>query len=116
MVLGYTLLVQLGKERTMPRTSFGKTRPADTPYATYANDHGMVWKVLKTYKHSAAEQKDPYARWFVAATSDMMPNGSYELGDTYARDITRLYRGFLIDADPEWCDEYGAPQENIPAL
>ena len=90
----------------MPRTSFGKTRPADTPYATYANHNGWVWKVLKTYKHSSAEVKDPYARWFVAATSPMMHEGAYEMGDTYARDITRLYRGFLIDADPEWRDEY----------
>ena len=28
----------------MPRTSFGKTRAADTPYATYVNDQGWVWK------------------------------------------------------------------------
>ena len=44
----------------MPRTSFGKTRPADTPYATYASRDGWVWKVLKTYKHSSAE--DPYSK------------------------------------------------------
>lgn len=93
----------------MPRTSFGKTRPADTPYATYASRRGWVWKVLKTYKHSAAEQKDPYARWFVAATSPHMPDGSYEMGDTYARDIMNM-DGKLVDADPEWRDEYGAPQ------
>ena len=53
----------------MPRTSFGKTRPQEKPYAIYKNTSGWEWRVLKTYKHSDAERKDPYARWFVAATS-----------------------------------------------
>ena len=92
----------------MPRTSFGKARPQDTPYATYASRSGWVWKVLKTYKHSSAEAKDPHARWFVAATSPMMHGdfaGSvYEMGDTYAREIKQS--GQLVDADPQWRDEY----------
>jgi hypothetical protein len=41
---------------------------------------------------------------FVAATSPHMHDGSYEMGDTYARDI--IQNGALIDADPEWRDEY----------
>ena len=88
----------------MPKTSFGKTRSQDKPYAVYANDQGWVWKVLKTYKHSSAELKDPHARWFVAATSPMMQDGSYEMGDTYAQEITQF--GKLVDADPQWLDEY----------
>ena len=88
----------------MPRTSFGKTRSQDKPYAVYANDQGWVWKILKTYKHSSAEVNDPYARWFVAATSPMMYGGEYEMGDTYAREITQF--GQLVDADPEGRDEY----------
>ena len=88
----------------MPKNSFGKTRAQDTPYATYANSQGWVWKVLKTYKHSSSEAKDPYARWLVAATSPMMHGGGYEMGDTYAREITQ--HGQLVDADPEWRDEY----------
>ena len=88
----------------MPRTPFGKTRKADQPYATYANSDGWVWKVLKTYKHPEAEAKDPYARWFVAATSPMMHEGSYEMGDTYAGEIKQF--GRLVDADPEWRDAY----------
>ena len=89
------------------RTTFGKTRKADQPYAVYASPYGWKWKVLKTYKHSSAERDDPYARWFVAATSPHMHDGSYEMGDTYARDVTS--NGALIDADPAWMDEYGAP-------
>ena len=50
----------------MPRTSFGKTRKAENPYAVYTDPRtGWTWKVLKTYKHSDAERKDPYARWFL---------------------------------------------------
>jgi hypothetical protein len=88
----------------MPKNKFGKKRPEDKPYATYANNQGWVWKVLKTYKHSSSEAKDPYARWYVAATSPMMYNGEYEQGDTYAREIMQY--GQLVDADPEWRDEY----------
>jgi len=88
----------------MPKTSFGKTRSQDKPYAVYANDQGWVWKILKTYKHSSAEVNDPYARWFVAATSPMMYGGEYEMGDTYAREITQF--GQLVDAEPQWRDEY----------
>jgi hypothetical protein len=88
----------------MPRTSFGKTRTQDKPYAIYKNASGWEWRVLKTYKHSSAELKDPYARWFVAATSPMMPEGAYELGDTYAGEIKQF--GQLIMADDTWLEEY----------
>jgi len=90
----------------MPRTTFGKTRDQAKPYAIYKNAQGWEWRVLKTYKHSAAEAKDPHARWFVAATSPMMHEGSYEMGDTYAAEIKQ--HGQLVDADPEWRDEYHA--------
>lgn len=88
----------------MPRTSFGKSRNQDKPYAIYKNASGWEWRVLKTYKHSSAELKDPYARWFVAATSPMMPEGAYELGDTYAAEVRDL--GQLIMADKGWLEEY----------
>ena len=88
----------------MPRTTFGKSRPQENPYAVYTNAQGWEWRVLKTYKHSDAEKKDDYARWFVAATSPMMHDGAFELGDTYAKEI-REY-GNLVQADPEWLDQY----------
>ena len=88
----------------MPRTSFGKSRTKDKPYAIYKNAQGWEWRILKTYKHSSAELKDPYARWFVAATSPHMPEGAYELGDTYAGEIKQF--GQLVAADPEWIEQY----------
>ena len=90
----------------MPRTSFGKTRAQEKPYAIYTNSQGWEWRVLKTYKHSSAELNDPYARWFVAATSPMMQGGGYETGDTYAQEIKK--NGQLVLADAGWMDEYDA--------
>ena len=88
----------------MPRTTFGKTRDQAKPYAIYKNAQGWEWRVLKTYKHSSAELKDPHARWFVAATSPMMHEGSYELGDTYAAEIKQF--GQLVLADDGWLEQY----------
>lgn len=86
----------------MPRTSFGKARKADQPYATYTDPRtGWIWKVLKTYKHSDAERKDPHARWFMATSSPWVID---ELGDGYAKEV--IENGILVDADPEWRDEY----------
>jgi hypothetical protein len=34
-----------------------------------------------------------------------MHEGSYEMGDTYAREIMNM-DATLVDADPEWRDEY----------
>ena len=87
----------------MPRTSFGKARTKDKPYAIYRAG-GWEWRVLKTYKHSSAELKDPMARWFVAVTSPMMHDGEFEMGDTYAAEIKQ--HGQLILADDTWLDEY----------
>tara|TARA_R110001606_G_scaffold252104_2_gene400003 strand:- start:1270 stop:1542 length:273 start_codon:yes stop_codon:yes gene_type:complete len=88
----------------MPRTSFGKTRDQAKPYAIYTNSQGWEWRVLKTFKHSSAELKDPYARWTVAVTSPMMPDGQYETGDDYAAEIKKY--GQLVLADTGWMEEY----------
>lgn len=83
---------------------FGKTKKINEPYAIYSNSQGWVWKVLKTYKKPENEKKDSYARWFVAATSPLMQDGSYEYGDTYAKDI--LSNGVLRQATDEWEKAY----------
>jgi len=83
---------------------FGKTRKESEPYAIYGNSQGWVWKVLKTYKKPENEKKDQYARWFVSATSPLMQGDTYEMGDTYVKDI--LTYGSLIDATEDWKKEY----------
>tara|TARA_R100000742_G_C4192130_1_gene23878 strand:+ start:239 stop:541 length:303 start_codon:yes stop_codon:yes gene_type:complete len=93
----------------MARTTFGKTRDISEPYAVYQDGTGWEWKILKTYKHSDAEKSDQYARWFVAATSPFMHNGSYEMGDTYRSTI--LDNGRLVEATPEWIEQYASNSE-----
>ena len=83
---------------------FAKTRSIDEPYAIYKDGGGWEWRVLKTYKMPKSEAKDPYARWFVAATSPLMPEGQFEYGDTYAAEVKRNGRPVL--AETEWLDEY----------
>jgi len=83
---------------------FGKTKKINEPYAIYSNSQGWVWKVLKTYKKPENEKKDSYARWFVAATSPLMQDGSFEYGDTYVKDI--LTYGSLVDATDDWKKAY----------
>ena len=91
----------------MAKNPFGKTRPQDRPYAVYRGNNGFIWKVLKTYKAPESEAKDPYARWFVAATSDWMHGGSYEMGDTYAQEIRDHGRLDVAASDPLWNGFHG---------
>ena len=87
----------------MPRTNFGKSRTLSNPYAIYVDPRsGWKWKVLKTYKHSSAERKDPYARWFLASSSPWVQD---ELGDGYIQDVLKY--GYLLEADEAWVNEYG---------
>ena len=44
-----------------------------------------------------------YARWFVAAKSPMT-YGDFEMGDTYATELTNI--GNLVAASPEWAEHY----------
>ena len=93
----------------MARTTFGKTRDEESPYAIYQDGTGWEWRVLKTYKHSDSEKSDPYARWFVSATSPFMHKGAYEMGDTYRSTI--LDNGRLVKGTPEWIEQYARNSE-----
>jgi hypothetical protein len=88
---------------------FGKTRPAERPYAIYRAG-GMTWHVCKTYKMPANEAKDQFARWFVWASSPWT-HGRFEGGDTYRVEVTRY--GRLVAAEPEWLEAY-APGRTLP--
>ena len=86
------------------RTKFGKTVNVYQPYATFTNEQGWEWRVLKTYQAAKKEKDNPYARWFVAAKSPLT-YGSWEYGDTYSREIKEY--GTLESATQEWLMEYG---------
>ena len=99
----------------MARTPFGKTRKTMDPYAIYQRGD-WTWHVLKTYKHPEKEAGDMYARWFVAAKSPMT-YGDFDMGDTYATEITNI--GNLVAASPEWAEHYAkgvelpTPQDHL---
>ena len=67
----------------------GSARPVDDPYEVWVGPAGFQWNVLKKYQKPENEAKNPYARWFVAAKSDMT-DGRWEYGDTYISDITEM--------------------------
>ena len=78
----------------MAKNECGKTRKLENPYEVWEcrMDMGfgdvinIEYRVLKKYKNPKSEAEDPYARWFTAAKSEAT-FGSWEYGDTYARDI-----------------------------
>ena len=91
----------------MPRTSFGKTRTHDKPYAIYSDGRGWEWRVVKTYQHSSAEKNNGFARWNVYVKSPYT-RGSFEgPSDTYCREIKDNGLVKLVLADDTWLEEYG---------
>lgn len=95
--LGLVLRIDKGEYVTVTKTADGtiqreknekgKTRKVNDPYETYqAGD--WEWRVLKHYQAPNAEKRNPYARVFCAVKSPMT-HGSYDMGDTYLRDIQR---------------------------
>ena len=86
------------------KNPFGKTRETDAPYATFKRA-AWEWRVLKTYQLPKNEDKNKYARWLVAAKS---PHtfGSWEMGDTYIRELLGIPGIQMIQADAEWRKAY----------
>lgn len=97
------------------KNPFGKSRDITTPYAIYKG-YGPFGdtevRVLKTYSHPEIEQNKPYARWFVAVSSDFT-FGSFDLGDSYIREA--IYGLVLVESTKEW-EEYYNPTQWSPPL
>jgi hypothetical protein len=75
----------------MAKNLHGKTRSVDSPYLIITQGD-WEWRVLKRYQSQDAERANPYARWFVAVKSPMT-YGSWEMGDTYIREIPTAVAG-----------------------
>jgi len=83
---------------------FSKTASVEKPYAVFRKG-SWEWRVLKTYKLPKNENGDKYARWFCAVKSEFT-YGSFEMGDTYIRDI--LGTGAVLALmTPEFKAAYG---------
>jgi hypothetical protein len=86
------------------KNPFAKTRKVSKAYATFQRA-AWEWRVLKTYQLPQNENKNRYARWLVAAKS---PHtfGSWEIGDTYVKDLLAIPGIRMIQADEEFKDAY----------
>ena len=81
----------------MAKNKCGKTRPVERPYEIWKSRDGTwTWKVLKKYQTPENENKNPYARWLCAVSSPMTWD-SYDLGDTYVKDVVRY--AVLVETD-----------------
>lgn len=72
----------------MAKNLKGKTRKVNQPYSVYTLDGWGETRILKHYKSTESEKKDPYARVFCAVKT-RFTHGSYDLGDVYLKDATR---------------------------
>ena len=91
------------------KNKFGKSKDIDNAYATYridnpSNNMYFEWKILKTYQKKDNEDKNQYARWFVACKSPMTYD-SWEYGDTYINEIMSV-NPVLLSATEEWRETY----------
>ena len=68
--------------------SLRKTATIEAPHATYKSEDGTwTWKILKVNQPSKSPDAQ-YSTWFVAAKSPFT-YGSYEMGDTYSKDVLK---------------------------
>ena len=80
-------LVIEGELMNKEKNLMNKTRPVENPYEIWVSPDGeWEWRVLKKWQKPSKEAHNPFARWFCAVKS---PNtyGSWEYGDTYAREV-----------------------------
>ena len=91
----------------MTKNLLGKSRTKDKPYAIWQGFGAFgdtEVRLLKTYQKPDREQKNPYARWFVAVRSDHT-YGSFDMGDSYISEVTQGLT--LKQADPLFTEQYG---------
>ena len=91
----------------MAKNLLGKSRTKENPYAIWQGFGAFgdtEVRLLKTYQTPANEQKNQFARWFVAVRSDHT-YGSYDMGDSYIREVLRDMT--LKQADPLFEEQYG---------
>jgi hypothetical protein len=97
----------------MAKNLMGKSRTKDNPYAIYKGmgpfgETEML--LLKTYQVPANENKNPYARWFVAVKTPMT-YGSYDMGDSYIREAIMGLN--LTYASDEYKQQYEILDEEL---
>ena len=97
----------------MAKNLMGKSHTKDNPYAIYKGmgpfgETEML--LLKTYQVPANENKNPYARWFVAVKTPMT-YGSYDMGDSYIQEAIMGLN--LTYASDEYKQQYELLDEEL---
>ena len=90
----------------MAKNLLGKSRKQADPYAVFKGNGPFgetEMRLLKTYQAPANENKNQYARWFVA-TKTPMTYGSFDMGDSYIDAAT--YGLTLSWASTEYNEQY----------
>lgn len=90
----------------MSKNLMGKSRNQTDPYATFEGFGPFgdaIVHVLKSYQKPHKELSNQYARWLVAVKTDHT-FGSFEMGDSYLRDVVRGLR--LTYASDEFKENY----------
>jgi len=97
----------------MSKNILNKTADIETPYAVFKGNGPFgdtEVRLLKTYQKPDNELSNPYARWMVAARSDMT-FGSWEYGDSYIHEA--VYNLHLTDASDKFKEQYYASLEYL---
>tara|TARA_R110000787_G_scaffold245308_1_gene351151 strand:+ start:444 stop:740 length:297 start_codon:yes stop_codon:yes gene_type:complete len=97
----------------MAKNLMGKSHTKDNPYAIYKGmgpfgETEML--LLKTYQVPANENKNPYAKWFVAVKTPMT-YGSYDMGDSYIQEAIMGLN--LTYASDEYKQQYELLDEEL---
>ena len=76
-----------GEPMSKEKNLMNKTRPVENPYEIWRSPDGTwEWRVLKKWQKPSKEKNNPFSRWFCAVRSPHT-YGSWEYGDTYAREV-----------------------------
>lgn len=77
--------------------AWAKTRDKDSPYFE-VEANGWTWRILKAYQSAHRARENHYARYLCAVQSPFT-HGSWDIGDTYIRDIPHCQR--ILDTQAE---------------
>ena len=76
-----------GELMSKEKNLMNKTSPVENPYEIWRSPDGTwEWRVLKKWQKPSKEKNNPFSRWFCAVRSPHT-YGSWEYGDTYAREV-----------------------------
>ena len=90
----------------MAKILCNKSRKVEKPWAIFKRV-GWEWRILKNYQNDVNKN---YARWFCAVKSPFT-YGSFEMGDTYVKDV--MGSRYLVAAHPDFIEHIGWGESTV---